>query len=707
LRHASPPTGRLIALAALPVILACVSNSSAQVPTPTATPSPTYECAGRIAGGIRNFSTNYLQALTECQAPTVNQAPCTPNDAEGEFKNAITDLNAEVVDCKPEGLINLCPVEGDIVTEVQTALTGPSATSFRGKLRQLSADLFTTPYAGCTRPSGHVSSNAAKCASTIADAVGASDNTSNLEQCFFSCERARILNSKLELCVDDVIGEPIKDDVITCQADELGNLDSVSERCSTPVLTELGCPLGADNPSELLELLKQRLATLAQQINLGVFHSDCRGTIPGEPTTPVPADVTLQPSNRKKKVSCGQTIDNAFMDGDNTIAFDSDLDCGPSKTPTDGLIIAKSGLRLNGRAGKLWSIRGPQRSSLRTGAGIRLAPGVARVSIRNFKSIENFAVGIIDADDGTNKKLTIFKSTVRRNISAGLRIRSQRAVIDTVTADKNGIGFDLSGDGIKVKGESEAKGSLYEPKTGIQLGGVDKNLNGSVVQMISPGLVVEGNGGIGIHILAGGHLISEAKIQSNVGNGIEIDPLAAGTQIKLSTLKFNASGIVANGDQTLIDGNTLEENLGDGIVIGGAGNMVKNNDSGAKTDRGNGGAGYHVTATATGTTLDTNSAEANLGSGYLVEGTPTTFVGNNTAEANFGHGFEITSGGNSFEGCAAEDNNQSDPKNNPFHEWVFVAGQIDGDGNKAGGDTIGLPSDAGFCDNDNQCPVAN
>ncbi|MBY0274204.1 right-handed parallel beta-helix repeat-containing protein [Candidatus Binatia bacterium] len=704
MRHATPRTGRLIALVALPVLLACATSATAQTPNPTPTPNPTYQCAGRIAGGLRNFTTNYLQALADCQAPKPNGAPCTVNSIQGVLNNAIKDLEAEVDACKVDGLINLCPAEGDTAAEVKTALTGPSGSSFRGQITKLVEDLFVTSTAGCTRPSGNVSSNAAKCASKIADAVGSAGNVENLEQCFFSCERARILNPKQDLCVDDVIGEPIKDDVIACQADELSNFAAISDRCSTATLAEIGCPLGTDSPSELLARLEERLATLAQQINLDVFHSDCRGTVPGEPTSPVPADVTLLPSNRKTKVTCGQTIDNAFLGSDRTINFDSDLDCGPSKTPTDGLVVAVSGVKLNGRVGKVWSIRGPQRSSLRTGAGIKLAPGVARTEIRNFKAIENFAVGILDADDGSNKKLVISKTTVRRNVAAGLRLRSARALVDTVTADKNGIGFDLSGDGIKVKGVSAAKGSVYPPKTGIQLGGVDKNANGSVVQLTAPGLTVELNGGVGIHVVSGAHLIGEAKIQSNVGNGIEIDPLANGSQVKLNTLKFNAAGIVVNGDQCLVDGNTLEENLGDGIVVGGASNTISNNDSGAKTDRGNGGAGYHVEATAIGTILDTNSAEANLGSGYVIEGTPTE-LSSNTAEANFGHGFQLLATGVTAQDNAAEGNNQSDPKNDPFHEWVFVAGQVDGDGNKAGGDTIGLPSTAGFCDTDNDCPV--
>lgn len=691
-------------LVALPLLLACATGAAAQSPTPT--PNPTYQCAGRIAGGIRNFTTDVAQLMTDCWADRLAGKVCDPNSSEiqNALGNLIRDLGQEVDACKVDGLINLCPAGGDTGAEVKEALAGAASSTFRAEILALVADLFSTAYGSCTRPAGSVSSNAAKCAADIADIVGASGNTDSLEQCFFSCERARILNPKQEICVDDVIGEPIKDDVVLCQSDKLGNLDVVENRCTSGILTELGCPLGTTDPGDLREKLSERIATLAQQINLDVFHSDCRGTIPGEPTTPVPANVTLLPSNRKAKVTCGQIIDKSFLGSDRTINFDSDLDCGPSKTATDGLVIAQSGVKLNGRVGKIWSIRGPQRSSLRTGAGIRLASGVTRVQIRNFKAIENFGLGIVDADDGSNKKLVISKTTVRRNVVAGLRIRSLRTVIDTVTADKNGIGFDLSGEGVKVRGVSAAKGSVYPPKTGIQLGGVDQNLNGSVVQLNSPGLTVELNGGVGIHVVAGPHLIGEVKIQSNLGNGIEIDPLANGSQVKLNTLKFNAAGIVVNGDQNLIDGNTLEENLGDGIVVGGASNTIKSNDSGAKTDRGNGGAGYHVASSAIGTTFDTNSAEANLGSGYLVEGTPTTFVGNNTAEANFEHGFDVRSSGNSFTGCEAEANNQSDQQNNPFHEWVFVAGQTDGNGNKAGGDTIALPANAGFCDDEDDCP---
>lgn len=704
MKHATPPTGRLIALVALPVLLVCATSASAQTPTPSPTPEPLYACAGRMNSVIRAYTAEYLQIVTACERSRLDTGAPTncANDPDtlDAIDSAASSLLSEIAKCTPAALDAFCPLGADVPAEFPTGVNGTGPDSLRSKLAKLVADVFTTPFDGCARPApGSIGTDALSCATVISDTV--TDNlVEPLEAEFFNCERDRIKFPSHEVCVDDVNGEPSSPGLISDQASVLGEVEQIgSNDCAPADLTALGCPLGVSKLEDLQSELAARIAVLVQELNVDVYHSDCQGPRPGEPTTPVSADVTLEPSMRKKKLNCGQLIDAAYMNGDTAISFDSDLDCGPSQTATDGIIVAKGGLKLNGRAGKLWSIRGPRRTSLRTGAGIKLLPGVTRVQIRNFKAIENFAVGILDADDGTNKKLQIAKTTVRRNVQAGLRIRSQRAVIDQVTADKNGIGMDLSGDGIKVKGSS-AKGSLYPPKVGIQLSGVDKNLSGSVV-VISPLNTVELNGGAGIHVLSGAHVINQNDIKNNVGNGIEIDLLATGSQVKQNSLKFNANGAVINGDQNLIDGNTAEENLGDGYVIGGNFNTVSGNGSGAKTDRGNGGAGYRVTGA--NAVLDTNTAEANLGSGFVIEGTPTT-LSSNTAEANIGHGFEILSSGNTAQDSAAEGNNVADPKDNPFHEWVFVAGQIDGDGNSAGGDTIGLPASAGFCDNDSDCP---
>ncbi|MFN8603449.1 MAG: right-handed parallel beta-helix repeat-containing protein [Candidatus Binatia bacterium] len=705
MKHATPPTGRLIALIALPALLACATSASAQTPTPSPTPEPLYACSGRINTLIRNYTKDYLQIVTSCERARLDTglpANCaTDQDTLQAIDSAADSLAGEIAKCTPAALDAFCPLGADVPAEFPGGVNGTGPDSLRSRLAKLVADIFTTPFDGCTRPApGTANTDAVSCATALGDTV-TDALVEPLEAEFFNCERDRIKFPSHEICVDDVNGEPSSAGLLSDQASVLAEVEQIgSNDCGAPDLATLGCPLGASSLEDLQTALSARVAVLVQELNVDVYHSDCQGPRPGEPSEPVPADVTLEPSMRKKKLGCGQTIDSAFMNGDNAISFDSDLDCGPSPTATDGIVVAKDGLKLSGRAGKLWSIRGPRRSSLRTGAGIKLLPGVARVQIRNFKAIENFGVGILDAEDGTNKKLQIVKTTVRRNIQAGLRIRSQRAVIDQVTADKNGIGMDLSGDGIKVKGSS-AKGSAYPPKVGIQLSGVDRNLSGSVV-VISPLNTIELNGGVGIHVLSGAHFINQNDIKNNVGNGIEIDPLAAGTLVKQNSVKSNVDGIVVNGDQNTIDGNACEDNLGDGYVIAGTANVLMGNGSGAKTEHGNGGVGYRITGS--NTALDTNHAEANLGSGFVVTGTPTTFTGNNTAEVNHEHGFDIQSAGNTFEGCGAEGNNVDDPQGNPFHEWVFVAGQIDGDGNSAGGDTIGLPSSAGFCDSDNDCP---
>ena len=712
MKHATPPpTGRLIALA-LPVLLACATSAAAQTPTPTPTPEPLYACAGRMNSLIHNYTDDYLQIVMSCEQARLNvgsPADCVVDpDTLTALNDLIAPLSTDIAKCTPAALDAFCPLGADVPSEFGTGVGGAGPDSLRSRLAKLVADVFTTPFDGCARPApGTANTDAKSCATAISDTV-TDALVKPLESEFFNCERDRIKFPSHEVCVDDVNGEPSSPGLISDQANVLSQVDQIgSNDCAPADLTALGCPLGASTLEDLQSELASRIAVLVQTLNVDVYHSDCQGPRPGEPTEPVSADVTLEPSMRKKKLACGQTIDGAFMNGDTGLSFDSDLDCGASQTATDGVVVAKDGVKLNGRAGRGCSTACPRRSSLRTGAGIKLLPGVARVQIRNFKAIENFGVGILDADDGSNKKMQIAKSTVRRNIQAGLRIRSQRAVIDTVTADKNGIGFDLSGDGIKVKGESEAKGSLYPPKTGIQLGGVDKNLNGSIVVLSSPFLKVQLNGGIGVHVIAGPHVISEARIESNVGNGIEIDPLATGSRIDTNSLKFNAGCVVVNGDANIIESNTCEENLGDGYVIAGTGNVVSGNTSGAKTDRGNGGAGYRITGASIA--LENNAAEANLGSGFVVTGTTTVFK-SNTSEVNWQHGFDIQSSGHVFDTCAAEGNNVADPKapTEPFHEWVLVAGSsAAGDSNSAGGDGIGIPSAGGFCDNDSDCPRPN
>ncbi|MEW6270333.1 MAG: right-handed parallel beta-helix repeat-containing protein [Thermodesulfobacteriota bacterium] len=723
MKHLPSPTRRALALLA-PMLLALASVAAAQTPVPSPTANPVHQCAGRINTLVREYTSDYLQIVTTCEVSrlhTGSPANCsTDNDTLKAIDNLADGLAGEIASgCTPEAQDALCPLGADIPIEFPEVVATPTGDSLRARLMELVADLFTTPLGGCTRPApGTITTGVKDCAARIGDAV-TDTLVEPLEAEFFNCERDRILFPGHEICVDDITGEPSSAGLIADQEGVLSEVENVEVKCDAAKLSSLGCPLGASTIAAFESALRNRVAALVQQLNLDIYHSECQGPRPGEPTEPVPANVTLLPSGIQKQLNCGDTIDDAFMEGNNEVAFDSDLDCGPAQapedgSPIDGIVVAKSRIRLNGRVGKVWSIRGPQRSSLRTGVGIRLLPNARRVDIRNFKAIENFAVGIQDADDGTNRKLAIHKTTVRRNREAGLRIRSPRAVIDQVVADKNGIGMDLSGDGVKVKNGSQAKGSLYPPMTGIQLSGIDRNADGRIV-VVSSGAsspnVVELNRGIGIHVLEGAHVVVGAQVRSNVGDGIVIEPLGVGTKIDTNTVKLNQNGIVVRGDSNIIDTNLCEENLGDGFVIesvmlgdgttiGGADNTLLNNSSGKKTDRGNGGAGYRIGGS--GTTVDTNEAEANVGAGFVVTGPTALFKGSN-AQSNFGSGFDIQSTGNTFEACAAEANNQAeDPA---FHEWVFVAGQTDNDGNKAGGDTIQLPATAGFCDVEDDCPV--
>ena len=696
MKHATPPTGRLIALVAL-AGLACATSAAAQAPTPT--PNPIAVCANKLTkqgGGLRDYTDQALQEFTDCALTRLDGGSCTP-----ALDNEDEDFVGVAAECDADALDALCPLGADTLPEVTEVLVGATATSLKSQLGALIDDIFFAENDGCSRPALPVNQAASDCADKIVSAISGQDMVGRLEECFYSCELPRLSQGGLELCTDDLTGDPIKESVTQCVAMRLESLDLLESRCTPAAIQALGCPLGAQSLTGLQQAIEDRVLEFVQQTNLGIFHSPCQGNLPGGPPPPVPADVTLMPSGTRKQLSCGQTIDAAFMGSDTSVNFDSDLDCSGSTTATDGIVVAKSVVTLSGRL-KQFSIRGPQRSSLRTGVGIRLAPGATRVQIRNFKAIENFGVGIEDAVEANNRKVVIVKSTVRRNVQAGIRLRSVRGKLDEITADKNGIGFDLSGDGTKLK-NSFAKGSLYERKVGIRLSGVDRNGNGDVV-LVSGRNTVELNQGVGIHVVEGAHVIFDNDIRSNGGAAILVDPLVVGNTIDTNRIKLNGEGIVVHGDGTKIDTNGVESTLGHGFVVGGLGNSLLNNSSGKKTDRGNGGHGYVIAGQSV--SLEDNAAEANLGSGFLVTGTTTLFKGN-AADVNYQHGFDIRSAGHVFDSCAAEGNNVEDPRApaEPFHEWVLVAGNsASGNNNSAGGDTIGIPGEGGFCYNDDDCP---
>ncbi|MBY0279001.1 right-handed parallel beta-helix repeat-containing protein [Candidatus Binatia bacterium] len=651
------------------------------------TTNPVYVCSGKITTALRSYTEDALHVVAGCRAKLLR----TPGDGclgnlATELANLERDFEKQVSGCPADATRALCALEAKTTPLLRDAVT-VGERGLRAQLTALVDDLLVVPQAdSCPRPSRPVGGGVKECADRIVQQI--EQTAEELEQCAFSCERANLIAPDREPCVDDITGDPIDGGVAECVARKTAELAAIAGRCDADGLRALGCPLGATTVGDLVARLGERIVAITRELNRGVFHARCQGALPGQPTSPSPAPVTLEPSQTKRTISCGTVIDDAFLGRDRRIVFDGDLDCGPSQTATDGLVVARSGVTIDGRS-RAYAIRGPRRSSLRTGAGIRLAPGVKRVRIVDFKSIESFAVGIEDAAEGDNRKLTVEKTTVRRNVQAGIRVRSRRATIARVTADKNGIGFDVSGDGSAVK-RSVAKGSLYEPKVGIRLGGTDPNLDGIVVTVRNT--TVEGNAGVGIEIVEGSQRVLQSSVQTSGGDGIVLREGARGSLVDSCIVKLNARGILVLGDANVVASNTCEENLGAGFVVAGRDNVVEQNKSGKKTARGNAGAGFEVTGE--GGRLYANQAEANGGAGFVVEATTALFKGN-SSQANAGAGFALLSAGNVVESCAAETNAGA--------EWDVAAGNIDRRGNKANGSTITLPADGGTCEGRGGC----
>jgi hypothetical protein len=670
------------------VLTAMLAPPLLPAPAVAAAADPVHDCSGRLTTALRSFTEDYLHVVAGCRVKLLR----TPSDGcagklAAEVANLARDLEKQITGCDADAVRALCPLEAKVlVPNLRDAILTRDG-SLQAQLTALVDDLLVRPQAeGCPRPAAPVGNDVRECAARVTQLV--EQATEELEQCAFSCERANLVAANREPCVDDLTGAPLDAGVGECVARKTAQLEEIASRCDDAAVVALGCPLGATRTSQLVDRLGERIGQIALDLNRRVFHSSCQGSLPGQPTAPTPALVTLEPSQRQRTLECGAVIDDAFLGKNHTVHLDTDLDCGPATTATDGIVVARSGVTLSGRS-RTRSIRGPRRSSLRSGAGVRLLPGVSRVRIQNFKAIESFGVGIADAPEGNNKKVVVRKATVRRNVQAGVRLRSPRALVEQVTADKNGIGFDLSGDGIKLK-ECVAKGSPYEPKVGVRLSGADRNANGSVVNVSL--CTSEGNEGVGVEIVEGAHVLRQNVVRANRGDGIVVQPGASGSRIDSSNVKLNARGIVVLGDGNRLESNTCEENFGDGFVVEGDDNVLEQNKSGKKTDRGNLEAGFRVRGA--GTILYVNEAEANVGPGFVVESTTASFKGNSALQ-NGGAGFALPSSGNVVEACAAEAN--AGP------EWLLDPGNVDRGGNKANGKSIALPAQGGQCEGPSAC----
>ena len=679
----------LLRLALLGAFLVAPGLASAQMT------HPLYECADRIAGGLRDYTDEGTHLLAGCGVDLIVDGTvatdCAVDVDPGGNTAKKLDAVANHASCEtpgnPEDQSNtlfrkLCPLESRFTDLFVSNVTGLAPGTVRSDLVALTDDLFKTAYDGCPRPTGGVSKDVEECAVQIADIT--TREAQEILQCFISCERANLGDA--DACVNENTGNPTDESLINCIADNSGEVSDIGNDCKLDSdVSALGCPLGATTVNGLADALAIRLESYARSLSFSTFHSSCRTSVTTPPTELVPANVTLLPSGTTKQVSCGQVLDDAFFGSDRTVRFDTDLDCSPADTAVNGIVIAKNTVTVSGNE-KSRRISGPSRKSLRTGAGIVIAEGAKRVTITSFRSIQNFGVGVLAMGD--NRKLIVRSSTLFRNLQAGVRSSSPKTKIVEVVADRNGIGFDLSGNDSIIK-LSEARGSEPQsasaaeplsPGWGYRLSGTDTDLDGVTVrctqctaQTSRVGFVLEGDG----------QLVENSFARSNVGDGVWVD--GTGNRFRNNSIKLNTgNGVVVKGTGNAVNKNQSDENGAAGFVVSGESNTLVGNGAGSLTDKGNGQVGFLVTAA--GNLFDTNEAEANLGGGFLLQATPGVFKGNR-ADSNTGIGFAVAATGTLLDSNTAE-------KSTGF-EWQVVAGNLDDSGNKANGRTIAIPAEGG------------
>lgn len=638
---------------------------------------PLYLCANRLAGDLRDFAGGLFDAVGTCATNRLRTAGVGDCAHDPTVIAKIDTFAATFADdmtrCSATEIQTLCSFESRDLAHLVPAVTSTVvAQSVRRRVVDFVLELFETPHAGCARPGSKVSTGAAECADRIRTVV--TDQSDALAGKYFSCELRNLANGIA--CVDPDAGDPNSIDLESGIAGVLEDVSAIARRCDDSMVAGIGCPLGENTVEGLVGALQTRLGDFVSKLNLEVFHASCRTDVGGTKPPLVPADATLEPSKKKVKISCGQVLGTAFFGSDKVLNLDSDLDCSPATTKTDGIVVAASGVRITGR-NKAWSITGPGSRKYRTGAGIRLAPGVSNVKIQGFRKIQYFGVGLA-ADAAANRGLRVASSVFFRNIEAGVRSAGRRSVILETTADRNGIGFDLSGDGSTVSRSSARRsepqgvvvGSPTSPGVGIRMGGVDRNASGVSVRVYNSSSVV-GNT-IGVQMVGEKGSIEGIEVYSNLGDGIQVG--GAANVVRDVSVKMNGGhGVSVTGTGSLLDGVGSDENVLSGFDVSGAGTMIVQCGAGSPGDKGNGLDGFHVSGA--GTLFDTNRAEANVLTGFVVLAPSALFRGNKS-QGNL-IGYLLQGPGNTLESNSAEFNTGD--------EFRIAPGNVDGRGNKANG----------------------
>jgi hypothetical protein len=663
------PKGKLIAALVLSVALGLSSVARAQVNPDVAS------CGKDIETALGNYVNGLLVAVSACSLnnlKTTNQLNCaTDSSTARAIQSANAKLLSQIKSCSAAAEQALCPLGAKTIGALYNTLTSSSG-SFYTQLTDLNSALFTKAFNGCTRPTTKVSTLSQTCAQRIAQAT----NTvmQDVQQCLFDCEVGN-LSSPGVACVDLTTGAPSKAKVASCISNALGNLTAaLQSRCTPANLAELGCPQGATSLADLNSALSVAATGINESLNLGVYHSSCRSSPPPPGPTPSPSAGVLNPSGTQKIVACGDVLDSSFFGSDTTFVFTVALDCSLDTTGTNGIVVSASNVTIDG--GKL-NITGPGKTRFRTGTGILVAPGATNVTLQNFRNIQAFAVGI--GDSGNNAGLNIHGLSVHRNVAAGIRLSTPGLTLQNITADRNTIGFDLSGDDITLQ-TCTARGSTPAPGIGLRLTALDANANGRAVTVQQS--TIEANM-VGFLLQGGAHDLEQNDINTSIGDGVQI--AGTGAILNSNSIKQNGgNGINLTGTGNKITNNRCDQNTLSGMLIAGTGNIITGNGAGSLTSNGNLQYGYLVTAASN--ILRNNFAQANALAGFEIQAGTTKFK-SNSAQSNAGPGFEFTVGGSGLE--------SNDGESNGNHQFIIAPGNTDLTNNRANSVTFSFTSAGG------------
>jgi hypothetical protein len=215
---------------------------------------------------------------------------------------------------------------------------------------------------------------------------------------------------------------------------------------------------------------------------------------------------------------------------------------------------------------------------------------------------ENLTLG--GAKTLTITQCTVAKVTAQNNSQPVWNITSTGA-LTIIGPDAVGgtVGWQLATNGHTIKSVRSTGAAQY----GILVLGNSNSVSINSVSGSPVGIRITGNAN---DLRPGGTL------SGNSGNGVEIGSTATGNTVRIGNIQSNGgNGIQVDGSGNTVTSNgRVDNNTLNGILVNGSTNTITNNAAGSDSGKGNGGAGIKVGGG--GNTLNGNKANANGGVGF-------------------------------------------------------------------------------------------